>query len=343
MNPSKLNTKNKLLLIGGESFAPGDRKKTQLEVASLYDYTKLSIPIEVIRGKRPGPILFISAAIHGDEINGIEIVKRLSQKHSLRNIKGTLILVPIVNVFGFNSKSRYLPDRRDLNRCFPGSEKGSLGSRLASIFMKEIVNKCTHGIDLHTGAIHRTNLPQIRACLDDPETKELAISFGVPVIINSSLRDGSLREAARKKKVKTLLFEGGEALRFNETVIKAGVNGCLSVMRSIGMLSSKASQHKSPQKKVYSANQSYWVRANHSGSFKLHKSLGDQIDQGEKLATITDPFGEDPHIIYAKEDGIIIGISQIPLVNKGDAMIHIANFGNSTKVRKAIELFDEIY
>lgn len=337
------DTTLKSFKIGGEAIALGERKKIQIEVASLYDYTKISIPIEVIRGKELGPTLFISAAIHGDEINGIEIVKRLLRRQALKNIKGTLILIPIVNVFGFNSRSRYLPDRRDLNRCFPGSEKGSLGSRLAKIFMREIVSKCTHGIDLHTGASHRTNLPQIRACLDDPETKNLAISFGVPVIIDSSLRDGSLRAAAHKRRVKTLLFEGGEALRFNESVIKSGVHGCLSVMRNIGMITDKLSNTIYTPKKVYTANQRYWVRANHSGSFKLHKFLGDQIKKGEKLATITDPFGEEPHSIFAKESGIIIGLSTIPLVNKGDAMIHIANFGNSTKVRKAIELFDEIY
>ena len=329
--------------IGGERIALGERKKVQIEVASLYDYTKLSIPIEVIRGSESGPTLFISAAIHGDEINGVEIIKRLLKRQSLKKIKGTLILIPIVNIFGFNSRSRYLPDRRDLNRCFPGSAEGSLGSRMARIFMKEIVNKCTHGIDLHTGAIHRTNLPQIRACIDDPDTKKLALSFGVPVIINSTLRDGSLREAARKKDVKTLLFEGGEALRFNESVIKAGVHGCLSVMQNIGMLAQKTSKQTHEAKKVYTANQSYWVRASHSGSFKIHKSLGDQIEKDEKLATITDPFGEDPHVIYAEEPGIIIGLSTIPLVNKGDAMVHIASFGNSSKVRKAIERFDEIY
>lgn len=343
MTPGNPVGSSRSFSIGGQAIARGERKKVQLEVASLYDYTKISIPIEVIRGNSPGPTLFISAAIHGDEINGVEIVKRLLQRKSLRRINGTLILIPIVNVFGFNSRSRYLPDRRDLNRCFPESENGSLGARLARIFMKEIVGKCTHGIDLHTGAIHRTNLPQIRASLDDLDTKKLAMSFGVPVVINSSLRDGSLREAARKKKVKTLLFEGGEALRFNESVIKAGVHGCLAVMQDIGMISMKSVKtHPSP-KKVYIANQSYWVRASHSGSFKIHKQLGEQVETGEKLATITDPFGEDPHHIYAQEPGIIIGLSTIPLVNKGDAMVHIANFVNSTKVRKAIELFDEVY
>lgn len=326
--------------IGGQYVARGERKKVLIEVASLYDYTQLSIPLEVIRGKQDGPTMFISAAIHGDEINGVEIIKRLLKRKSLNNLKGTLILIPIVNVFGYNYKSRYLPDRRDLNRCFPGSATGSLGSRIARIFMKEIVSKCTHGIDLHTGAVHRTNLPQIRASLDDPETKRLANAFGVPVVIDSKLRDGSLREAARKKNVKTLLFEGGEALRFNENVIKSGVHGCLAVMKSIGMISGIKT---TAPKKVYTANQSGWLRASHSGSFKLHKGLGDFVDVGDPIATISDPFGEDPHVLTAESSGIIIGMSTIPLVNKGDAMIHVAGFGNHQRVRRAIEVFDEIY
>lgn len=315
----------------------GERKKVQIEVASLYDYTKINIPIEVIRGTEPGPVLFVSAAIHGDEINGVEIIKRLLQNRSLNRIKGTLIAIPVVNVFGFNTKSRYLPDRRDLNRCFPGNSKGSLGSRLAKIFMREIVSKCTHGIDLHTGPIHRTNLPQIRACLEDPETDELARCFGVPVILHSKLRDGSLREAAREKKVNTLLFEGGEALRFEEDIIRAGLKGCLSVMRHIGMLPPLKLQKSVQKRKVFAAEYSYWVRAPHSGSFRLTKKLGDLVETGELLAIISDPFGEEPHEVHAETGGIVIGLSTIPLVNRGDAMLHIATFENSKHVLSRLQ------
>ena len=307
--------------MGNESVHAGERKRVQIEVASLYDYTKLKIPVEVLRGRADGPALFISAAIHGDEINGVEIIKRLLAHPSLSKIRGTLFVVPVVNIFGFNSKSRYLPDRRDLNRCFPGNPRGSLGARLASIFMKEIVGRCSHGIDLHAGAIHRTNLPQVRACLDDPETDELARSFGVPVLINSRLRDGSLREAARKKNVKTLLFEGGEALRFEEDVIGVGLKGCLAVMRKIGMLPhSKERGSHSP----FVARGSFWARATHSGSFRVNKKIGDQVKKGDVLAVISDPFGRDPYEVVARDNGIIIGLSMIPLVNRGDAIVHIA-------------------
>ncbi len=327
---------------GHELVGPGERKRIDLEVATLYDYTKINIPIEVIRGREEGPTLFISAAIHGDEINGIEIIKRILQNPKINKIRGTLICIPVVNTFGFNNLSRYLPDRRDLNRCFPGSSRGSLGSRVASIFMREIVNKCSHGIDLHTGAIHRSNIPQIRASLDNEATKELAHEFGTPIIINSSLRDGSLREAARKKRVKILLFEGGEALRFEEDVIKSGLKGCLSIMRSIGMLPQKVKKKKKPKKATtYVAESSHWIRAPHSGSVKQIKKLGDEVMVGEILAIISDTFGNNPYNVRAKASGIIIGMSTIPLVNKGDAMVHIALFKDSSQVSDTLQSPDD--
>jgi uncharacterized protein len=331
--------KTKSLKIGGQEILPGQRKRIQIEVAALFDYTPLTVPIEVIRGEEDGPRMFISAAIHGDEINGVEIIKRLLQRPVLKQIRGTLIAVPVVNVFGYNNKSRYLPDRRDLNRCFPGSKKGSLGAQLAAIFMKEIVSHCTHGLDLHTGAINRANLPQIRACLDDPLTHELAQGFGVPVTLHSKLRDGSLREAARHKGVTTLLYEGGEALRFDESVIKIGLRGCINVMRFIGMLPPAKSSNQKPFRKIFEARSSYWVRAEHSGSFRTLKKLGDHVQQGELLAVISDPFGSELYDVRAESAGIIIGMSTIPLINRGDAMVHIATFNDPQKVREALDLF----
>ncbi len=327
---------------GHELVGPGERKRIDLEVATLYDYTKINIPIEVIRGKEEGPTLFISAAVHGDEINGIEIIKRILQSTRLAKLRGTLICIPVVNTFGFNNLSRYLPDRRDLNRCFPGSMRGSLGSRIASLFMKEIVSKCSYGIDLHTGAIHRSNIPQIRASLDNEATKELANEFGAPIIINSSLRDGSLREAARKKKVNILLFEGGEALRFEEDVIKVGLKGCFSIMRAIGMLPQKSTKKKKiKMKTTYVAESSHWIRAPHSGSVKQIKKLGDEVLEGQIIAIISDTFGNNPYNVRAKASGIIIGMSTIPLVNKGDAMVHIALFQDSSKVSDILQINDE--
>lgn len=183
--------------IAGYNIAPGTRKQINLDLAKLYDYTDMTLTIEVIHGKEPGPVMFVSAAMHGDEIIGVEIIKK---------IKGTLIVVPIVNIFGYNNKSRYLPDRRDLNRCFPDSENGALAARLAKIFLDEIVKICDYDIDLHTAAVHRSNLPQIRACLDDPILKKLAIAFGAPVVVNSKIREGSLREASLNTHTKLLVY-----------------------------------------------------------------------------------------------------------------------------------------
>lgn len=336
------HTSSPFMQFGHELVGPGERKRINLEVATLYDYTKINIPIEVIRGREEGPTLFISAAIHGDEINGIEIIKRILQSPKINRLKGTLICIPVVNTFGFNNLSRYLPDRRDLNRCFPGSSRGSLGSRVANIFMREIVNKCSHGIDLHTGAIHRSNIPQIRASLDNEETKKLAHEFETPIIINSSLRDGSLREAARKRKVNILLFEGGEALRFEEDVIKSGLKGCLAIMRSIGMLPQKSKKKKKAKKQTtHVAESSHWIRAPHSGSVKQIKKLGDEVMEGEILAVISDTFGNHPYNVRAKASGIIIGMSTIPLVNKGDAMIHIALFKDSSQVSDILQTPDD--
>ncbi|MEZ4751260.1 MAG: succinylglutamate desuccinylase/aspartoacylase family protein [Bdellovibrionota bacterium] len=213
--------------IGDTSIALGENKTANLFVARLYDYTDVSIPIRVIRGKEDGPILFVSAALHGDELNGVEIIKRLLRSPSLKKLNGTLIAVPIVNVFGFNNRSRYLPDRRDLNRSFPGRDDGSLASQIAYLFRTEVVEKCTHGLDLHTGAIHRTNLPQIRTNFQDKELVKLAKAFGAPVILDSSQPDGSLRAAATSGKVPVLCYEGGEALRFDELAIKAGLAGTI--------------------------------------------------------------------------------------------------------------------
>ena len=178
---------NYSVTINGVTVTRGTRTTIDLPAGRLYTHTPMTIPVHVVSGKHAGPVLFISAAIHGDEINGVEIIRRLLKSSSLKRLRGTIIAVPIVNVHGLINHSRYLPDRRDLNRSFPGSDKGSLAARLAHLFMKEIVAQSTHGIDLHTGALHRTNLPQIRANLDDPETDKLARAFDVPVIISSTV------------------------------------------------------------------------------------------------------------------------------------------------------------
>lgn len=325
-------------VIGGEVIPLRSRCLIELQLPPLYVHSPLTVPVHVMRGAKGGPHMFVSAALHGDEINGTEIIRRLLKQSALKRLRGTLVAVPIVNVYGLIHHSRYLPDRRDLNRSFPGSEKGSLAARLAHLFMTEIVQKCTHGIDLHTGAIHRSNLPQIRANLDDPETAQLAESFGVPVLLNSNLRDGSLREAAAEKGIPMLLYEAGEALRFDEVSIRAGVKGIISVMRSLGMLPPGRSRSRKPNE-PFVARSSVWVRASASGLFRNVCSLGARVKRGDVLGLIDDPFGGEEFEVTASASGIIIGCSQIPLVHEGEALYHIARFEDVKGVAGQVEYF----
>lgn len=333
----------KNLVINGTKIEKGKRKQLEIVIAKLYDHTDITIPVEVIRGKEEGPVMFVSGAIHGDEINGVESIKRLlSRKKILSSIKGTLIAVPIVNVFGFNRNLRYLPDRRDLNRTFPGSKNGSLASRIAYVFMKEIVMKCQYGIDLHTGSAHRFNLPQVRGCLDNPEVEKLAKAFGVPVILNSNMRDGSLRQAAFEKGINILLFEGGEALRYDEKIISSAESGIIAVMCEIGMIQKKSVRSRLPKsREVFRAESSHWVRAPISGSLQVKKKIGNKVSKDQILGIISNPFGTEKTYVKAKKTGIIIGITMMPLVSNGDALFHVATFDNVRAVAEEVMYFDE--
>ena len=329
----------KEIIIGGHTIKPGETKRIQLAMPPLYTDANMSIPVHVQRGKRDGPTLFVSAAIHGDELNGIEIINRLLKSRSIARLRGTLIAVPMVNVYGVLSQSRYMPDRRDLNRCFPGSKKGSLAGRIAHLFLNEIVEKCDVGIDLHTGAIHRSNLPQVRANLDDPETLALAKAFGLPVLLNAELRDGSLRQVASEMGVKMVLYEAGQALRYDEFSIRAGVKGVTNIMRHIGMLNK--TQSKGPTIKLFVARQSGWVRANESG-FVMHiAQLGDHVDKGQVLATIADAFGDVLDQVLSPQEGVVIGKQNIPLAQEGEAIYHIAYFRKPDSVAESLEMVQD--
>lgn len=327
------------LVIAGRSVKPGESVRIELPTAPLYTATSMSIPVFVKRGKRAGPTLFVSAAIHGDELNGVEIISRLINSKTITRLKGTLIAVPFVNSYGVLSQSRYLPDRRDLNRSFPGTKRGSLAGRIANLFLNEIVSKCDFGIDLHTGAMHRSNLPQVRANLEDPETLELAKAFGVPVLLNANLRDGSLREAANELGIKILLYEAGEALRFDELSIRAGYRGIINVMRHLNMLAK--GKLKAPKEQPFVAKDSGWVRATGSGFVSHSSKLGDRVDKGDVLAEIKDPFGEVFEQVCANQKAIIIGKQNIPLVQEGEAMYHLAYFNRLDDVVENLELMQE--
>jgi hypothetical protein len=287
-------------------------------------------------------VLFVSAAVHGDEINGVEIIRRLIRSPALKHLRGALIVVPVVNVYGFVRQMRYLPDRRDLNRSFPGSEQGSLAGRLANTFLEEVVAKANYGVDLHTGAVHRENLPQVRASFDDQgEVERLAKAFGSPVILNADLRDGSLREAARTLGVPVLVYEGGEALRFDEMVIRAGVRGVIGVMRELDMLRPSTRTRRQQRPEPVVARSSQWVRAAQSGILRAVKPLGAQVTKRELLGWIADPLGDNEVPVQAPVAGVIIGKLNLPLVNEGEALYHIARFGEPDAAAETVEQFQD--
>ena len=312
------------LIIGGREIKPGQRLTIDLKLPRLYTHAEMTMPIQVIRGRTEGPKLFVSAAIHGDEINGVEIIRRLLRMHAMKKLHGTLIAVPVVNVYGFFNRTRYLPDRRDLNRCFPGSPGGSMTARLAHLFMEEIVTKCTHGVDIHTGTNNRSNLPQVRACMDDQDTARLAHSFGLPFILNANVRDGSLREAVQTLGIPILVYEGGEALRFDEVAIRAGLRGILSVMRTIGMLP-MLPHHRVTVRTIVARN-SLWVRSPVGGILRAAVPLGGRVSRNALLGTVGDSLGENNIEVRAPFGGLIVGRTNIPLVNEGDPLYHIASY-----------------
>ena len=328
--------------INGENIPPNSSVTLELQLPELYTRTPMTMPVQVRRGKRAGPCLFVCAAVHGDELNGIEIIRRLMKRRALARIRGTVVAVPMVNVYGVIERSRYLPDRRDLNRSFPGSGRGSLAARLADLFMSEIVAHCTHGIDLHTGALHRGNLPQVRGNLDDEETLRLARLFGVPVLINADLRDGSLREAAAARGIPMLLYEAGEALRFDELSIRAGVQGILNVMRGLGMLPPVRGR-KETSREPFVARSSTWVRAPASGVFLASATLGAHVKKDELLGTIVEPVGDSGSEVRAARGGIVIGRSNLPMVLEGEALFHIASFEDVREVADQVEEFQSAH
>jgi len=333
-------SKRAAIQLGDFVIAAGEQRTIELPLPSFYSHSPVGLPVHVIHGRRDGPVLFVCAAIHGDEINGVEIIRRLLNVKQIRKLRGTLIAVPVVNVYGFISQSRYLPDRRDLNRSFPGSDSGSMAARLAHTFIQEVVSKCSHGIDLHTAAVARENLPQIRANLiSGSETQAMARAFGTPVILNSPLREASLREVATDLGIPFILYEAGEALRFDEVAIRAGVKGVTCVMRYLGMLPRK--KPGSRQTEPLIAHKSQWVRAPQSGVLRTITPLGAQVEKGDVIGWVADPFGEKELQVEAIGSGIIIGKTNIPLVHEGEALYNIARFDEPDVASESLEAFQD--
>lgn len=329
------------VIIGDEKIKPGQRKTILLPMPKLYDWTPISLPIHVINGPEEGPSLCITAAIHGDEINGVEIIRRLLKRKGLKHVNGTVIAIPIVNVYGFLYQERYLMDKRDLNRSFPGSSNGSLASILANIISKQILSQSTHSIDLHTGSNHRFNLPQIRGNLDMPGIEDLARAFNVPVILHSTFRDGSMREYANEQGIPILVYEGGESLRFDELSIRTGINGILSVMGALGMI--KPSKYGVKKCTPTVSRNSYWLRAPISGILRHIKKSGNKVTKGQVIAIIANPTNTEEYKLKSPISGIIIGESKLPLVHSGQALFHIASFEKLDLVAEQLENLQESF
>ncbi len=312
--------------LGSRTIEAGSRELLELPVARLPTGSMLALPVTVLHGVRPGPVVGLSAALHGDELNGLEIIRRVLLKLDPLDLAGTVVAVPIVNVFGFIHQTRYLPDRRDLNRSFPGSPKGSLASRLAHQFLNQVVARCQYGLDFHTGSRHRTNLAQIRTDLRDPELRRLAEAFAAPLRFRAPTIRGSLRAEAGKLGVKLLLFEGGEPMRFNRRAIRSGVRGSLRALAALGLWPGEPPPIDG---EAVELDKTSWLRAARSGVFYLDVALGERVARRQIVGIVADPITGSERPIRAPWPGVVVGHTNNPLVYRGDAVVHLGRVTGS--------------
>ncbi|ELR69673.1 Putative deacylase [Fulvivirga imtechensis AK7] len=307
------------IIIDGHRVQKGEEVQINALIARLPTRTPINIPVFVSRAKKPGPTLLVMAGIHGDETNGIEILRRIIRNKYHKPTRGTVIAIPVFNVYGFINHSRGLPDGKDLNRSFPGSKTGSLASRVAHFMTSEILPQVDIGIDFHTGGASHNNYPQIRASFQSEEEFEIAKAFGAPFIIESPFRDKSLRKTAAKAGKPILVYEGGETLRLRKQVLDVGVSGMLRVMNHLGMRDDAPEAVHQP---IFIKN-STWIRAKYAGLHHAHVRNGNKIEKNQALGLITDPYGQFEKVIKSPVNGYVIGINNYPVVNMGDALLHI--------------------
>lgn len=305
--------------IAGQSIAPGEFKEININIARLPSRTQIDTPIYVYRAPEEGPVLALTAGMHGDEINGMEIVRRIIDSGLNRVQRGTVVCMPILNVYGFLNYSRDVPDGKDINRSFPGSKNGSLASRVAHHLMKEVIPFVDFGIDFHTGGAMRTNFPQVRCVMEDPKNVELAAAFHAPFTIDSPFRPHSLRQTAAKLGKHIIVYEGGESLRFDQYAIEEGIHGTLRLMRHLNMVD-RAPEPRTGNKIIWSSS---WVRARTAGLFQPSIVSGQAVEKNQHVGTMTDPFGEFKEEIKSPVTGYVVGLNNIPVVNAGDALMHI--------------------
>ena len=321
----------KRFFILGKEVQPGQSVELSMNVAKLHTHTPIQVPVFVERAEKDGPVLLLMAGMHGDEINGMEIIRRVIRKKWNKPIAGTIICLPVFNIFGYLSVTRELPDGRDLNRCFPGSKNGSLASQFAYQFMKEIAPHVDVMIDFHTGAAQRSNSPQIRCLISDPVSMELAQVFNPPFIVHSNYISKSVREAMNKIQKKILLFEGGKANSIDENIVEEGLAG---IQRLLNHLHMKAFKTESTERKPIIIESSKWLRSPQSGVFQAQIKNGQLVHEGTVLGIVSDPYGGVERKIKAHMEGFVICVNEAPLVNKGDALFHI---GTSSEIYNQID------
>lgn len=334
-DPSASTHGSKSWSLAGTRIGRGERRVVDIPLPATAALGSCALRAIVIRGIHEGPRIWLSGAVHGDELNGIEIVRRAARGIDPNELSGTVIAVPVVNVYGVTTGSRYMPDRRDLNRCFPGSAGGSLGARVARIFMRRIVRHCSLGMDFHCGSDSRTNAPQIRADLDEPETARLARSFSADFSIHAPIRGATLREAALEIGVRMLLFEGGQAGRFEPEIIGVGIRGALNVLDALGMHAKESSSISHDRGQLHAQargpveiRSTSWVRADHSGFLIRSVENGARVELGQPLGVIRDTAGYVQAKLTAPKSGHIIGLRLNPVVREGDAVFHIGRENN---------------
>ncbi len=315
-----------VLEILGEKVELGKSAEASFGVAKLHSRNAVEVPVIIERSKKPGPTVLITAGIHGDEVNGIEVVRQIIAKGINKPKIGTIICIPVINIFGFINMDREFPDGRDLNRSFPGSKTGSLASRVAHKLISEIVPHADLIIDYHTGGSDRFNSPQIRIAKGESSLDELASIFGAPFVLHSKNLNKSFRNSCYKLGIPILLYEGGKSLHIDSVVTNNGVNGAKRILSHLGMLKGKFKVSK-PKKRSVFINESKWIRAKHSGMFKASVIINSQVSKGDVIGNITDPYGKFNHFVKAENSGYIFNVNQSPIVYQGDALFHI-----STKV-----------
>lgn len=309
----------KQITIGNQEIHPGEFREININIARLPSHTLIDTPIYISRALEDGPVLALIAGMHGDELNGMEIVRRILDRGLHKVDRGTVICMPVINVYGFLNYSREVPDGKDVNRSFPGRKTGSLASRVAYYLMHEVIPYIDCGVDFHTGGAMRANYPQVRAVLRDRVNQELANAFCAPFTIDAAFRPNSLRREASRKGKKIIVYEGGESLRFDTRAIEDGVAGTLRLMKHLNMIGS-APEPREENRVIWSTS---WIRAKHAGLFQPNVQCGQLVHRGEWVGTITDPFGEFKEEVKASQTGYIIGMNNGPVINAGDALMHV--------------------